>query len=346
MASINLGSFYDGFSGITYTCYLIHDAPTRSGDNITVTNIKARIVSQSSYGTEGRIGVSLSINGVSKVSNATVASSYSYPTDTTTTILSTLTISNSTTSFSYSISFSDTGYGTGWNSNYSKSFSGSISCPAKTAPTITQSQTINSATSITVSGTSNIDCSQWAYQLDNAGWVYWTGSARSASQTITVSADTHTIQIAGKNSSNDVWGYGTTATLDTTLPTVSFAVSEIETNGFKITATSNVNCNQWWYSLDGGSTWISYSTTNTTSTNITLSNLQVNTSYTVKVRAKKTANNLTNDSSAQTVKTQGGIVHVKISNTWKDAIAYVKVGNAWKQAIVYTKVGNSWRIGT
>lgn len=131
--SVNLGTFSDRFSGVNYTCYLIYDGPTRSGDNVTITNVKARIVSQASYGTEGRMAVSLSIpSGTSRVSNQTIASSYSYPTDTTVTMLSSLTISNLSTSFSYSISFSDTGYGSTWNSNYSYTKSGSITCPART----------------------------------------------------------------------------------------------------------------------------------------------------------------------------------------------------------------------
>lgn len=132
MASINLGTFSDGWSGVSYTCYLVYDTPTRSGDNITVTNIKVQIVSQSGQGTEGRIAASLSINGSSKVNNATVAASYTYPTNVTTTILSTTTFGNLPTSFSYSVSVSDTGYGTTWNSTYSKTFSGSITCPART----------------------------------------------------------------------------------------------------------------------------------------------------------------------------------------------------------------------
>ena len=121
--SINLGTFYDGFSGINYTCYLIHDTPTRSGDNVTIKNLKARIVSQASWGTEGRMAVSFSLpNGTSRVSNGTIAGSYSYPTDNTVTLSSSITISNLNTSFTYGISFSDTGYGTTWNSNYSKSW--------------------------------------------------------------------------------------------------------------------------------------------------------------------------------------------------------------------------------
>lgn len=130
--TINLGNFYDGFCGATYTCYLIYDGPTRSGDNVTITNVKGRIVSNQSWGTEGRIGVSLTIGGSSVLNNSTFVNSYTYPTDTTITLTSSKTVSNLTTSLSYSISFSDTGYSTTWNSNYSFSKSGSITCPART----------------------------------------------------------------------------------------------------------------------------------------------------------------------------------------------------------------------
>ncbi len=134
MASINLGTFSDGFSGLNYTCYLLYDNVTRSNDNVTITNVRVRIVSQSSYGTEGRMAVSLNIpSGTNRVTNGTIANSYTYPTDTTYTVSSTgYTFSNLASTISYSVSFSDTGYGTTWNSTYSKTFTGSISCPART----------------------------------------------------------------------------------------------------------------------------------------------------------------------------------------------------------------------
>lgn len=135
MASINLGTFSDGFSGIPYTCYLIHDTPTRSGDDITVKNVKFRIVSQTGQGTEGRTAVTLYMpSSTKRVENGTIAGSYVYPTDNTYTAVGTTgyTFSNLSTTFSYSVSVSDTGYGSTWNSTYSKTFTGSITCPART----------------------------------------------------------------------------------------------------------------------------------------------------------------------------------------------------------------------
>lgn len=215
-----------------------------------------------------------------------------------------------------------------------------------TAPTITQSQSATSATTIAISGTSNVDCSQWAYQVDNGSWVYWDGSLRSASNVATVTEGTHTIRIAGKKKTNNVWGYGTTVTVDTTLPVVTATIGEPTTDSFPLSATSTLNCNLWEYSIDGGTNWTQFSTTDGTSASTTVTGLTVNTTYNVVVRAKRTANNLYSRNATYSVKTQGGIMHVNVNGSWKEAIAYVKIGSAWKQVICYTKVGSSWRINT
>lgn len=217
----------------------------------------------------------------------------------------------------------------------------------RSAPTITQTQTVTSATTIDVSGTSNVDCKQWAVQVDGGSWQYWDGSARSASKTLTVSEGTHTVYLAAKKSSNEVWGYGTVTTVNTKVPVVNFSVTNITTDSITISATSDVATTVWGFSSDGGT---SYETptvsTDTTTQSFTFTELSLNTDYSIKVRAQNPDNNLYGVSSTIVVHTQGGILHVKVGNTWKDALAYVKVGNSWKQAIVYTKVGNSWRIGT
>lgn len=185
--SINLGTFYDGFSGINYTCYLIHDTPTRSGDNVTITNLKARIVSQASWGTEGRMAVSFSLpNGTSRVSNGTIANAYSYPTDNTVTLSSSITISNLNTSFTYGISFSDTGYGTTWNSNYSKSFSGSISCPARTY-SVTYNANGGSGAPASQSKTYNVTLALSSTTPTRTGYTFL-GWATSASGSVVYSA--------------------------------------------------------------------------------------------------------------------------------------------------------------
>ena len=107
--------------------------------------------------------------------------------------------------------------------------------------------------------------------------------------------------------------------IDRTAPTVSFSVGSITTKGFKISATSNATCNKWDYSLDGGETWTNFSTESGTSASVTLSSLAVNTSYSVKVRARRSYNYVVGTSSAKSVKTLGYAIINSCSAFYSDA---------------------------
>lgn len=96
--------------------------------------------------------------------------------------------------------------------------------------------------------------------------------------------------------------------IDRTAPTVSHSVSNISTNGFTISASSNVSCDVWSYSTNGGSTWTSISTASGTSKTVNVKSLTPNTSYSVKVRARKTTNYVYGESVAKEVKTLGASV--------------------------------------
>lgn len=202
MASINLGTFYDGFCGGNYTCYLIYDNPSRSGDNVTITNVKIQMVAQQSWGTEGRIGARLYIpGGTIRADNTTVAASYTYPTNVTVTLASSITFSNLTTSFSFALAVSDTEYGTSWNSNYSKTFSGNITCPARTytvsynansgsgAPS---AQTKTYGVSLTLSSTiptrSGYSFVNWNTASNGSGTSYSAGGSYTANAATTLYA--------------------------------------------------------------------------------------------------------------------------------------------------------------
>lgn len=114
----------------------------------------------------------------------------------------------------------------------------------------------------------------------------------------------------------------TTVTLDNidrTAPTVTFTTSGITANGFKISASSSATSDIWQYSTNNGSTWTQFSTTAGTSASVTLSSLSPNTSYTVKVRARKKTNQVYGTSSAATVKTLGGSVVNSVSTVTADA---------------------------
>ena len=93
--------------------------------------------------------------------------------------------------------------------------------------------------------------------------------------------------------------------IDKTPPSVTCSISNITSNSFRITAASNVTANRWDYSLDGGSTWKNFSSAEGTSASITVSNLAVAVTYSVKTRARKKSNNVYGTSAAVSVRTLG-----------------------------------------
>lgn len=114
----------------------------------------------------------------------------------------------------------------------------------------------------------------------------------------------------------------TTVTLnsiDRSAPTVSCSVSSITANGFKISATSSATSDIWQYSLNGGTSWTQFSTTSGTSASITLSSLSPNTSYSVRVRARKKSNQVYGTSGTISAKTLGGAVIASCNNFSADA---------------------------
>lgn len=114
----------------------------------------------------------------------------------------------------------------------------------------------------------------------------------------------------------------TTVTLnsiDRTAPTVSCSVSNITANGFTISASSSATSDIWQYSLNGGSSWTQFSTTAGTSASVTLSSLSPNTTYSVRVRARKRTNQVYGTSSTVSAKTLGGAVILSCGNFAADA---------------------------
>lgn len=148
--------------------------------------------------------------------------------------------------------------------------------------------------------------------------------------------------------------------LDRTAPTVSCSTSNITANGFKISATSSATADIWQYSTNGGTNWTQFSTTAGTSANTTLSSLTPNTTYSVKVRARKKSNQVYGTSSAVSTKTLGGstigsvstltadaaTVSISINTTVYDA-AYTHTLQIRNGSTVYLSItGLSWTKGT
>lgn len=114
----------------------------------------------------------------------------------------------------------------------------------------------------------------------------------------------------------------TTITLDTidrTAPTVSLSTSNITASGVTISATSSATADIWQYSIDNGSTWTQFSTTAGTSASKAITGLSPNTTYYIKVKARKKSNQVYGTSSAATVKTLGGAVVNSVNQVTADA---------------------------
>lgn len=108
------------------------------------------------------------------------------------------------------------------------------------------------------------------------------------------------------------------ANIDRAAPTVTFSTGSVTAYGFKISASSSATADIWQYSTNNGSSWTQFSTTAGTSASVTLSSLSPNTSYTVKVRARKKSNQVYGTSGSSTVKTLGGAVVNSVSTVTAD----------------------------
>lgn len=193
----------------------------------------------------------------------------------------------------------------------------------RSAPTVSVSASVVSTSSITVKGTANKNCNSWDYSLDGgSSWTnFSTTSGTSASKTLTgLSSKNYTsIKVRARRSDNNVWGTSGSASADITAPQISFSSSNITANSVYINAKSSVTANIWQYSINNGSSWTQFSTTAGTSAVKTITGLTPNTTYQVKVRARKQSNGLYGESAASSVKTLGGTVLNSVSTLTVDA---------------------------
>lgn len=166
-----------------------------------------------------------------------------------------------------------------------------------------------------VNGTRVFDLAKRA--TDDGGWT-WNGfpaNVGSTSGTLTISHNADGkkaigFQIEGyavqHSIKSNTGGSLTLTNIDRTAPTITQAdISNIDVTSFTISATSNVNCDSWDYSLNNGSSWTNFSTTNGTSASTTVTGLTMNTDYTVLIRARKTLNQIYGTSGAKSAKTLG-----------------------------------------
>lgn len=146
----------------------------------------------------------------------------------------------------------------------------------------------------------------------------------NGSKTVTVVFSTR-VYIYG---SIDYGGTMDLTSIDRTAPTVTFSVSNITANSFKITASSSATADEWSYSLDDGITGNDFSTTVGTSASTTVTGLTPNTTYYVRVSVRKKSNHVYGESSTTTVKTLGGSVLSSVNTVTADATTVSIVLNA------------------
>ena len=121
-------------------------------------------------------------------------------------------------------------------------------------------------------------------------------------KTISFSIEGYAVVYSPKSKDGEL----TLTNIDRAAPTVTQAnISNIDVNSFTISATSNVNCDSWEYSLNNGSTWTVFSTTDGQSASTSVTGLATNTEYSVLIRARKTLNQVYGTSGAKTAKTLG-----------------------------------------
>ncbi len=106
--------------------------------------------------------------------------------------------------------------------------------------------------------------------------------------------------------------------IDRAQPTVSITTSDITASSIKVKATASTTCDRWDYSIDNGSTWTNFSTTAGTTASKNITGLTPNTTYNIKVRARKKTNQVYGTSSKSSPKTLGGSVIGSVSTLTAD----------------------------
>lgn len=113
-------------------------------------------------------------------------------------------------------------------------------------------------------------------------------------------------------------GSMTLAKIDRASPSVSISTSNITPNAVTVSASASTTCDIWEYSTNGGSSWAQYSTSATTSTSKAITGLSPNTSYTIRVRARKKSNHVYGTSGSTTIKTLGPAILNSVSTLTAD----------------------------
>lgn len=219
----------------------------------------------------------------------------------------------------------------------------------RAAPTVSISLESRTDTSLKVKATANTNCDVWYYSKDNGStWTQFsTTNGTTATATITglTKGTSYNIKIRARKTYNHVEGTSSTGaytTTDSTPPTVSASISNVTANSCTLSASANVTCNKWEYSLNGGSSWTTFSTTSGTSASTTISGLSPATTYTITVRATRSSNSVTGTATAS-ASTLGfsTIASIGATNTGsKNTLTFLSYSGSFYFRIQY-KLGNT-----
>lgn len=176
-------------------------------------------------------------------------------------------------------------------------------------------------TTVTINGTQ-------VYYKARTAWStsQFPAAKGSTSGTITVAHDSNGSKSISVGFSTAIYtstvtehgGTMTLSNIDRAAPSVSVNVSSITANSIKITVSSSATANRWWYSLNGGSSWIEFNSSSGASKETTVTGLSPNTSYTVQACARKSYNGVDGYSGKTTVKTLGGSALSSVSTLTAD----------------------------
>lgn len=146
----------------------------------------------------------------------------------------------------------------------------------------------------------------------------------------------------GTTTGSGNWELNTIPRYFTQTPKVEFQSNTTTSATFKWTTSENASTVK--YILDGGAETQCFSGTATTGT-FTTSNLNSNTSHTLKIKAQRKDSGLWSDGNTISFSTSNKTVRVRVNGAWKDATPYVRVNNQWKVATPYTRVNGQWKRG-
>ena len=208
----------------------------------------------------------------------------------------------------------------------------------RSAPTVSASVAYTSATAVTLSATSSVNCNKWEYQIGSGAWTtFSTTNGTSASVSITVSS-TSTVTVRATKTSNQVTGTGSVS-VDRSAPTVTISLSSRTSSSLTVAASTNRTCNVWEYSTNNGSSYTQFSTTSGTSATATITGLANNTAYSVRIRARATnyIQGVSSTGSYSTLDGSAPTVTISLSSRTSSSLTIAATANttcnAWEYSI-------------